>query len=401
MKSAVSKDSERVAESASAKNERKRVAEQSEERAKRVIEDEVRKTSQRRVYLYFTEFFGNPSSLHSFGSVAKDGVEDARMIIAKSINAKHGEIIFTSGGTESDNLAIRGVCSLKDSGHLITTRVEHPAVLRTFESLEKQGFKVTYLPVDSDGLISADSVAKAITSDTIIVSVMHANNEIGTIMPIKEISAVCRKKGVLFHTVQSFTKVPINAPDFDLISFSSHKIHGPKGVGALYVRSGVKLVPESTGGSHEFGVRAGTENVPGIVGFARAVELSTNDEITKISKLRDFIIDELLTISGTRLNGSRVKRLCNNVNVTFDDVEGESVLLMLDSKGIAVSTGSACSSHSLKPSHVLTAIGLRPEKSHGSIRITLSRDNTKDDAKYLIDSLKEIVIKLREMNPLR
>ena len=323
------------------------------------------------------------------------------MIIAKSINAKHGEIIFTSGGTESDNLAIRGVCSLKDSGHLITTRVEHPAVLRTFESLEKQGFKVTYLPVDSDGLISADSVAKAITSDTIIVSVMHANNEIGTIMPIKEISAVCRKKGVLFHTVQSFTKVPINAPDFDLISFSSHKIHGPKCVGALYVRSGVKLVPESTGGSHEFGVRAGTENVPGIVGFARAVELSTNDEITKISKIRDYIIDELLKIDGTRLNGSRVKRLCNNVNVTFDDVEGESVLLMLDSKGIAVSTGSACSSHSLKPSHVLTAIGLRPEKSHGSIRITLSRDNTKDDAKYLIDSLKEIVIKLREMNPLR
>ncbi|HLE06747.1 MAG TPA: aminotransferase class V-fold PLP-dependent enzyme, partial [Candidatus Nanoarchaeia archaeon] len=201
--------------------------------------------------------------------------------------------------------------------------------------------------------------------------------------------------------VQSFTKVPINAPDFDLISFSSHKIHGPKGVGALYVRSGVKLVPESTGGSHEFGVRAGTENVPGIVGFARAVELSTNDEITKISKIRDYIIDELLKIDGTRLNGSRVKRLCNNVNVTFDDVEGESVLLMLDSKGIAVSTGSACSSHSLKPSHVLTAIGLRPEKSHGSIRITLSRDNTKDDAKYLIDSLKEIVIKLREMNPLR
>jgi len=343
--------------------------------------------------------YGNPSSLHSFGTKAREAVESARKVIADKLGAKPQEIVFTSGGTESNNMAIKGIAGLKGKGHIITSSIEHPAVLNTCRQLESKGFKVTYLKVDSEGFVDPLDVEQAIKPDTILVSIMHANNEIGTIQPIKEIHDVCRKHGIPFHTdaVQSFTKTPLSASDADLISLSAHKIHGPKGVGALYIHDGLKLEKQNEGGGHEAGRRAGTENVPGIVGFAKAVEISQPPS----KELRDYIIDELLKIPGSRLNGPKNKRLCNNINITFEGVEGESVLLYLDDKGIAVSTGSACSSHSLKPSHVLTAIGLRPEKSHGSIRITTSRFTTREEADYLIKSLKEIIKKLREMNPLR
>jgi cysteine desulfurase len=350
---------------------------------------------------YFTEVYGNASSIHSYGVKAREAISKAREVIAKKINASPQEIIFTSGGTESDNLAIKGVALSKGKGHIITSKIEHHAVLNTCKALEGQGFKVTYLPVDKDGLVSLELLSKAIKEDTILVSIMHANNEIGTIQPIKEIYEICKSKGVIFHTdaVQSFTKVPLNSSHADLISFSSHKIHGPKGVGALFVREGVKLKRLMEGGGHEFGFRPGTENVPGIIGFVKAVELCSKSDFKKMIVLRDYIITELLKIPGSMLNGPK-KRLCNNINITFDRVEGESLLLYLDSKGIAVSTASACSSRDLKPSHVLTAIGLRPEKSHGTIRITISRFNTKEEADYLITSVKESVKKLREMNPL-
>ncbi|MFA5406348.1 MAG: cysteine desulfurase family protein [Candidatus Nanoarchaeia archaeon] len=349
---------------------------------------------------YFTIDYGNPSSLHSFGTKAREAVELSRKVIATKINAKPQEIIFTSGGTESDNLAIKGIAGLKGKGHIITSNIEHPAVLNTCKKLETKGFKVTYLKVDNEGLINPIEVEKAIRPDTILVTIMHANNEIGTIQPIKEIHQICLKNKIPFHTdaVQSFTKTPLSACNADLISLSAHKIHGPKGVGALFVREGLKLERQNDGGSHEQGFRAGTENTPSIVGFAKAVELTNNEGLTE---LRDYIINELLNIPNSILNGSKNKRLCNNINITFKGVEGESLLLHLDAKGIAVSTGSACSSHSLKPSHVLTAIGLKPEESHGSIRITISRFTTKEEIDYLIKSLKEIVKNLREMSPLK
>ena len=337
---------------------------------------------------YFTEHYGNPSSLHSEGQKAKEAVEKARKVIANALGAKPTEIIFTSGGTESDNLAIKGVAQ----GHIITSKIEHPAVLRTCESLD-----TTYIDVDSDGLIRLDDLKRAIRKDTVLVSIMHANNEVGTVQPIKEIHSICKKHNILFHTdaVQSFTKEPLSAKDADMISLSAHKIHGPKGVGALYVREGIKLQSLLKGGKHEQGLRAGTENVPGIVGFAKAVELTK-----KPSKaIRDYIIKELLKIKGSRLNGHPIKRLCNNINISFDKVEGESILLHLNAKGISVSTGSACSSKSLKPSHVLTAMGLRPEQSHGTVRITTSKYTTKTEAEYLVKNLKEIIKNLREMSP--
>jgi len=339
---------------------------------------------------YFTESFGNPSSLHSYGVKAREAVDESRKIIANKLGAKPGEIIFTSGGTESDNLAIKGV----SKGHVITSKIEHPAVLRACETLEK----VTYLGVDPDGLVKPDDLKRAIRDDTVLVSIMHANNEVGTVQPIREIYEICKKHAILFHTdaVQSFTKEPLCVKDADLISLSSHKIHGPKGVGALYVREGVKLKSLFNGGSHELGLRPGTENVSGIVGFARAVELSKPPS----KALRDYIIKKLLEVPGSRLNGHPTNRLCNNINVSFDKVEGESVLLRLDAKGIAVSTGSACSSKSLKPSHVLTAMGLRPEQSHGAVRITTSKYSTKVEADYLIKNLKQVIKNLREMSPL-
>jgi len=354
----------------------------------------------------FSKNCGNASSLHEFGREAKEILENAREVIAAKINAEPSEIIFTSGGTESDNLAIQETAyPNRDKGnHIITTKIEHPAVLETCKFLEKDGFKVTYLDVDEDGLIELEQLKKAINEKTILVSVMHANNEIGTIQPIAEIGKICREKGIYFHTdaVQSFTKTPIDVKkqNIDLASFSGHKVHGPKGVGVLYIRKSIKIHSLMHGGHQESGKRAGTENVPGAAGFAKAVELSNENDINRMQELRDRLIDSLLEIPDTILNGSKEKRLCNNVNISFSFVEGESLLMKLDDKGIAVSTGSACSSQSLDPSHVLLAIGLKHEIAHGSIRFTLSKYTTQEEIDYVIESVKKAVEELREVSPL-
>ena len=357
---------------------------------------------------YFLEKYGNAGSLHSFGREARDALEKSRKIAADFINARPNEIIFTSGGTESDNLAIMGVLwANQDKGkHIITSRIEHPAVLETCKYLEKRGWKVTWLDVDSDGLINPKDVEKAITKETILVSIMHVNNEIGTIQPIEEIGKICKKNKVYFHTdaVQSYGKIKIDVKkmNIDLLSVSGHKIYGPKGVGFLFINQDVKIVPIQHGGGHETGLRSGTENVAGIIGLAKATELAEKNmkkESEKLKKLQDKLINELLKISGTKLNGSRDKRIYNNINISFEGVEGEALLLRLDGKGICVSTGSACSSKSLEPSHVLTAIGLKPEKAHGSLRITMGKDNTEEEIDYVIKSLNEIVNSLRKISP--
>lgn len=355
---------------------------------------------------YFTKEFGNASSLHQFGRQAKDALEASRQAIAKEINAKPEEIIFTSGGSEADNLAIKGLAYRLGGKtcHIITSKIEHPAVLNTCKQLEDEGFKVTYLDVDPEGFIDIEQLKTAIGKKTILISVMHANNEIGTIEDIKAIGQIASDNKVAFHTdaVQSFTKVPIDVEDMNLTlaSFSAHKIHGPKGVGALYVRRGTKLKKLAEGGHHEHDMRAGTENIAGIVGFAKAVEIASKDHVAHMTKLRDKLINRLLKIPDTRLNGPRKNRLCNNANIAFNYVEGESMLLRLDMKGIAVSTGSACSSQSLEPSHVLTAIGLKPEIAHGCIRFTLGYENTMDEVDYTIDAAREVVEQLRAMSPL-
>jgi len=358
---------------------------------------------------YFTELFGNASSLHSFGQEAKDALEESRRIIAKSINAKPEEIIFTSGGTESDNMAIKEIVfSSKNKNHIITSAIEHHAVLHTCEFLEKQGFKVTYLPVDRYGLVNPADVEKAITSKTALVSIMHANNEIGTIEPIAEIGKICSKYKVYFHTdaVQTFSKVPINVKKMciDLLSASSHKLYGPKGVGFLYIKKGTKISPLIHGGGHEQGMRSGTENVAGIVGFAKAVQIAIKNmrkEIKEETRLRDKLINGVLKISNTRLNGHPTERLAGNANFSFGGIEGESLVMHLDMKGIAASTGSACSTHSLKPSHVLTAIGLTPMQAHGSLRLTLGRENTEKDINYILRILPDIVKNLRKISPFK
>lgn len=351
--------------------------------------------------------FGNPSSLHSFGEESKTEMDKAREIIAKKINAEQDELIFMSGGTEADNLAIKGIAyKNKDKGnHIITTVIEHPAVLRTCEALEKEGFKVTYLNVDEEGFVSLKKLEESITPETILVTIIHANNEIGTIQDIKAIGDICRKKNIIFHTdaVQSFTKVPIDVKEtnIDLMALSAHKIHGPKGIGVLFVRKGVKLKPLIDGGGQENKVRSGTENMPGIVGFGKAVEISKESDVEKMKKLRDRLIKGLEKIPDTILNGPKGdKRLANNVNASFKYVEGESLLYHLSDKGIAVSTGSACSSHSLSPSHVLIAIGLKPEVAHGSIRFTLSRYTKAEEIDYTIKTVKETVEMLRKISPL-
>lgn len=355
---------------------------------------------------YFTEKYGNASSLHSLGQEAKEALEEAREVIAKSINADPSEIIFTSGGTESDNIAIQATVNMcvKKGNHIITSKIEHPAVQKTCNFLEHKGFKVTYIDVDKDGIIDPKKLEKAITKETVLVTIMHANNEIGTIQPIEEIGKLCKKHDIIFHTdaVQSYMKVPIDVKkqDIDMLSLSAHKIHGPKGIGALYIRKGTKICPLSYGGSHEAGIRPGTENIPGAVGFAEAVKLHKDSDNKKMTQHRDKLIKNILEIPESRLNGHKTKRLSNNVNITFNYIEGESLLLYLDEKGIAVSTGSACSSHSLEPSHVLTAIGLKPEESHGSIRITLSRYNTEEEINYTIEELKKVVEELRKLSPL-
>ncbi|NOR85810.1 aminotransferase class V-fold PLP-dependent enzyme [archaeon] len=360
---------------------------------------------------YFTEIYGNPSSLHSFGIKAKKALDDSRKIVANSINANPEEIIFTSGGTESDNIAVFGVAAARKDGRIITTKIEHPAIKNTVQKLKTQGFEVLFIDVDYEGFINIKQLEESINADTILVSIIHANNEIGTIQDIETIGNIIKTKNpnTYFHVdaVQSYMKLPIDvvSAKIDLLSIASHKIHGPKGVGALYIRNGVKLKSLQLGGSHEKNLRAGTENVPGIVGFAKAVELNLVDleEYTKnLVFLRDRLIDGIeKRIPHVILNGPRgVSRNSNNVNISFKHIEGESILLYLDMQGIAVSTGSACSSTSLKPSHVLEAIGLPVEICHGSIRFTLSRYTTKEEIDYVLEVFPKIIAKLRALSPL-
>jgi len=353
---------------------------------------------------YFTQASGNASSLHSFGREAKHALDSARQTIADALNAQTDEIIFTSGGTESNNFALKGI----GKGHIITSSIEHPSILKTCRYLNDHGCDVTYLPVDADGMVDPGDVESAINSDTKLISVMHANNEIGTIQPVDEIGAIARDNGIPFHTdaVQSFgkTEIDLQKMNIDILSLSSHKIYGPKGIGALYIRRGVKIDPLMHGGEHEKGRRAGTENIPGIVGFAKAASLAIErfgSDREHLIKLRDMLIDGAMNaIDDVFLNGHPVKRLPNNANLRFKFVEGESLLLHLDMKGVAVSTGSACSSASLEPSHVLLALGLAPEDIHGSIRFTLGRENTEEEIRYVLDVLPEMIDKLRAISPL-
>jgi len=353
---------------------------------------------------YFAETFGNASSLHSFGRDARHALGAARQTVADALGAETDEIFFTSGGTESDNFALKGV----GKGHIITSLIEHPAILNTCRYLENHGCDVTYLPVDSGGLVDPGNIESAIRNDTKIISIMHANNEIGTIQPVAEIGTIAQDNGVLFHTdaVQSFgkTETDLQKMNIDLLSLSSHKIYGPKGVGALYVREGTEINPLMHGGGHESGLRSGTENVAGIVGFAKAVSLAIErfeSDTRHLTNLREILIDGVMdTIDDVHLNGHPTKRLPNNANLRFDFVEGEAMLLHLDLRGVAVSTGSACSSTSKDPSHVLLAIGLAPENIHGSIRFTLGRENTVDEIEYVLEVLPEIVGKLRAISPL-
>ena len=359
---------------------------------------------------YLTQGYGNASSIYSIGMDSARAILKARETVAKALGAKTSEIYFTSGGSEADNWAIKcaaDVSAKKGKKHIITTVFEHHAVLHTCEYLEKQGFEVTYIPVDEMGMVDPEDIRKAIREDTCLVSVMFANNEIGTIQPIAEIGAICREKKVWFHTdaVQAVGNVPIDvaAMNIDLLSLSGHKIHAPKGIGALYMRTGINLPNLIHGGAQERSKRAGTENVAGIVALAKAIEECTKDIPAKqerLSKMRDRIIAELTKVPESRLNGDPVKRLCGNVNISFRGIEGESLLLSLDLEGICASSGSACTSGSLDPSHVLLAIGLPHSTAHGSLRITLGEDNTDEDVDYIIEAVPRIVSKLRAMSPL-
>ena len=359
---------------------------------------------------YFKENYGNPSSIYSKGRENERAIIDARMRIAKCLGADPKEIFFTAGGSESDNWAIKGVAdklAAKGKKHIITSVFEHHAVLHTCEFLEKHGFEVTYLPVSPDGLIDPQQVRDAIRDDTALVTIMYANNEIGTIQPIAEIGAICHEKGVLFHTdaVQAVGNVEIDvkSQNIDLLSLSGHKFHAPKGIGALYVRKGVTLSNLIHGGGQESGKRAGTENVPGIIGLAKAIELATADipaKTEKLTPLRDKLIDGILQIPDTRLNGSREHRLPGSVNISFVGIEGESLLLMLDHYGIQASSGSACTSGSLDPSHVLLSLGLSHEVAHGSLRLSFGEEFTDEDADYILEVLPQIAERLRAMSPM-
>ena len=359
---------------------------------------------------YFTENYGNPSSVYGFASANKEVIAKQRETIANVLGAKDNEIYFTAGGTESDNWALTATAEAYASKgkHIITSKIEHHAILHTCAYLEKRGYEVTYLDVDENGLVDPADVEKAIRPDTILVSVMFANNEIGSIQPIAEIGKIAHDHGILFHTdaVQAFAQVPINVDEcnIDMLSASGHKLNGPKGIGFLYIRKGVKIRSFIHGGAQERKRRAGTENVPGIVGLGKAVELaaaSMKERMEKESAMRDYLISRIEEeIPYCRLNGDRMKRLPNNVNFSFRFVEGESLLIMLDMKGICASSGSACTSGSLDPSHVLLAIGLPHEIAHGSLRMTLGADTTKEEIDYTVDCLKEIVAHLRSMSPL-
>jgi cysteine desulfurase len=360
---------------------------------------------------YLTEIYGNPSSLYSVGGKAKEAVEKSRENIAKNLGAKFSsEIFFTSGGSESDNWALKGVCNaLKAKGkkHIITSKFEHHAILHTCAALEKDGFEVTYLDVYENGIVHPEDVENAIREDTAIVSIMYANNEIGTIQPISEIGAVCKKHGVLFHTdaVQAagYVKINVAEQNIDLLSMTAHKIHGPKGCGLLYVRRGVKIDNLIEGGAQERNKRAGTENVAGIVGLDAALQLTVDtmeERNAKLTKMRDRLIDGLLKIERSRVNGDRVHRLPGNVNMCFEGIEGESLLLKLDLNGVQASSGSACTSGSLDPSHALLAIGLPHEVAHGSMRLSFSDENSEEDIDYILKIVPEIVDYLRSMSPL-
>lgn len=359
---------------------------------------------------YFTEHYGNPSSVYGFAAANKEVVASQREVIAGALGAAPNEIYFTAGGSESDNWALIAAAEAYGAKgkHIITSKIEHHAILHTCEYLEKRGFEITYLDVDENGIVNLAQLRQAIREDTILISVMYANNEIGTIQPIQEIGAIAREHGILFHTdaVQAFGQIPINvdACYIDMLSASGHKLNGPKGIGFLYIRKGVKIRSFIHGGAQERRRRAGTENVPGIVGFGKAVEraVSTMEERTaKEIEMRDYLIQRIETeIPFCRLNGDRQKRLPNNVNFSFQFIEGESLLIMLDMKGICASSGSACTSGSLDPSHVLLAIGLPHEIAHGSLRMTLNEEITKEDLDYVVDSLKEIIQNLRNMSPL-
>jgi cysteine desulfurase len=358
---------------------------------------------------YFSEKYGNPSSIYSLGRQTREAVDDARLKVATILGCEPQEIFFTSGGSESDNWAIRGVAlaNIKKGKHLITSKFEHHAILHTMKALEKEGFEVTYLDVTSKGLVTPESLAAAIRPDTTLVTIMYANNEIGTIQPIPELAKICHDKGVIFHTdaVQAIGHVAINVrtQGIELLSLSAHKFHGPKGVGVLYIRKGLRFPNLIEGGAQERNRRAGTENIPGIVGLAVALEIavtSISERNEKVKKLRDRLIDGMLKLPMTRLNGDREKRLPGNVNISIEGIEGESLLLLLDMNGICASSGSACTSGSLDPSHVLLSIGLKHEVAHGSLRLTLDENNTDEDIDYILEVLPTIVDKLRTMSPL-
>lgn len=359
---------------------------------------------------YFSEYYGNASTIYSLGAESKKAMDHARQTIADSLGAKPEEIYFTAGGSESDNWALKATAEAYASRgkHIITTKIEHHAILHTCEYLEKRGFEITYLNVDRDGLISLDELKAAIRPDTILISVMFANNEIGTIEPIAEIGEIAKEHGVLFHTdaVQAYAQVPINVDEMhiDMLSASGHKLNGPKGIGFLYIRKGVKIRSFVHGGAQERSRRAGTENIPGIVGLGAAVERAMRIMDTKTrkeSELRDYLIGRLENeIPHCWLNGHRTKRLPNNINFSFLFIEGESMLIMLDMKGICASSGSACTSGSLDPSHVLLAIGLKHEEAHGSLRLTLSEESTKEEMDIVAEEVKKIVQRLRDMSPL-
>lgn len=359
---------------------------------------------------YFTEHYGNPSSVYELASDSKKAVDDVRAVIAKALGAADNEIYFTAGGTESDNWALKAAAeAYREKGrHIITTKIEHHAILHTAQYLEREGYEVTYLDVDEYGLVKLDQLKAAIRPDTILISVMFANNEIGTIEPIKEIGQIAKEHGILFHTdaVQAFGKLPIQVDEchIDMLSASGHKLNGPKGIGFLYIRKGVKIRSFIHGGAQERKRRAGTENVPGIVGLGKAVELAVanmEERSKKEEELRDYLLERVMKeVPYTRVNGHRTKRLPNNANFSFQFIEGESLLIMLDMEGICASSGSACTSGSLDPSHVLLAIGLPHEIAHGSLRLTLDDQITKEDLDYVVDAIKRIVERLRSMSPL-
>jgi cysteine desulfurase len=362
---------------------------------------------------YFSQYFGNPSSIHGFGREARNAVDNARALVGEIIGARDDEIIFTAGGTESDNLAIKGIAYLNKEKrtmkgpHIITSTIEHPAVLEVCRHLETQGFQVKYLPVDNQGMLDLETLRASISKNTFLFSFMYANNEIGTIEPIEEIGKIALENEIIFHTdaVQAVTKIPIDVKKLhiDMLALSSHKIYGPKGIGALYLRNGVKIQPIIHGGGHEKGMRSSTLNTPGIVGLGKACELAkkrmTTDN-TRMKTLRDKLIKDVLKIEESYLNGHPEKRLVNNAHFRFTGIEGESLLLGLDERGIATSTGSACSSQKLQASHVLLAIGLDPVQAHGSLRVSLGRENTKEEITYVSKILPQIVERLRTMSPL-